>query len=106
MALNKILCTLFSIVKSQFTSLSNIIFAGTLWFALASLIPNLWFLIGCKQCTNSFWQLPEGFVQGDAKKSTGINLQYLKGLKTNYLILRGLHSDSFHQMVGLYKFSA
>ncbi len=52
----------------------------------------------CRQCTNSFWQLPEGFVQGDAKKSTGINLQYLKGLKTNYLILRCLHSDSFHQM--------
>ena len=47
----------------------------------------------------SFWKLPEGFVQGDAKKSTGINLQYLKGLKINYLILRGLHSDSFHQMV-------
>ncbi|MDP4581610.1 MAG: hypothetical protein NWT07_13020 [Saprospiraceae bacterium] len=34
----------------------------------------------------TFWQLPEEFLQGDAKKSTGINLQYLKGLKTNYLI--------------------
>jgi hypothetical protein len=33
----------------------------------------------------TFWQLPEGFVQGDAKKSTGKNLQYLKGLKTKLI---------------------